>query len=149
LEINTLKNNIVCSGALFYSTQTKKILLLQKANGKHRGTWSLVGGTVEAGENAWQSLVREIKEEIGDMPPIIKSIPLETFVSNDKVFHFHTFLCVVREEFIPILSNEHAGYSWTTIDLTPKPLHQGLRSSFSNKNIRTKLQTVFSVMDLI
>ena len=134
---------------MFYSTITKRVLLLQKANGKHRGTWSLVGGTVEDGENAWQSLVREIKEEIGDMPTIIKSIPLETFVSNDKVFHFHTFLCVVRDEFIPILSKEHSGYSWTSIDLAPKPLHQGLRSSFSNKNIRNKLQTVFDVMSLI
>lgn len=104
---------------------------------------------MEDGENAWQSLVREIKEEIGDMPTIIKSIPLETFVSNDKVFHFHTFLCVVRDEFIPVLSKEHSGYSWTSIDLAPKPLHQGLRSSFSNKNIRNKLQTVFDVMSLI
>ncbi|NBP58192.1 NUDIX hydrolase [bacterium] len=149
LEINTLKDNIVCSGALFYAKSTKKILLLQKSNGKHRGTWSLVGGTVEAGENAWQSLVREIKEEIGDTPHIIKSMPLETFVSNDKVFHFHTFLCVVDKEFIPTMSNEHCGYSWTTIDLAPKPLHQGLRSSFNNKNIRNKLETIFKVMDLI
>jgi 8-oxo-dGTP pyrophosphatase MutT (NUDIX family) len=149
LEINTVKDSIVCSGALFYSTVTKRILLLQKSNGKHRGTWSLVGGTVGKDENAWQSLLREIKEEIGDLPTIIKSIPLETFVSNDKIFHFHTFLCVVKNEFIPNLSEEHCGYSWTSIDLSPRPLHQGLRSSFSNKNIRNKLQTVFNVMDLI
>lgn len=149
LEINTVKDKIVCSGALFYAKNTKRILLLQKSNGKHQGTWSLVGGTADLGENPWQSLLREINEEIGDMPDIIKSIPLETFVSNDRVFHFHTFLCVVKNEFIPILSNEHSGYSWTTIDLSPKPLHQGLRSSFSNKHIRNKLKTVFDVFNLI
>jgi 8-oxo-dGTP pyrophosphatase MutT (NUDIX family) len=149
LEINSLKDQIICSGALFYAKKTKKILLLQKSDGKHRGTWSLVGGTAESGENAWQSLLREMKEEIGDLPNIIKSIPLETFVSNDKVFHFHTFLCVVDREFLPTLSKEHSGYSWSTIDLAPKPLHQGLRSSFSNRNIRNKLETIFNVMDLI
>lgn len=144
-----MKDIIVCSGALFYSKNTGRILLLEKATGRNKGTWSLVGGTAQNSENPWQSLNREIKEEIGFVPTILKSIPLETFVSNDKVFNFHTFLCVVQEEFIPKLSNEHSGYSWTSIDSTPKPLHQGLRSSFSNRAIRTKLQTVFIVMDLI
>ena len=144
-----MKEKIVCSGALFYAKQTGRNLLLQKSNGKHRGTWSLVGGTNEAGENAWQGLMREMEEEIGSVPDILKSIPLETFVSNDSVFNFHTYLCVVNEEFIPIISEEHSGWAWTTIDQAPKPLHQGLRSSFSNRAIRTKLQTVFEVMDLI
>jgi ADP-ribose pyrophosphatase YjhB (NUDIX family) len=144
-----MKEKIVCSGALFYAKTTGRILLLQKSNGKHRGTWSLVGGTNEAGENAWQGLMREMEEEIGTVPDILKSIPLETFVSNDSVFNFHTYLCVVNEEFIPIISEEHSGWAWTTIDQAPKPLHQGLRSSFSNRAIRTKLQTVFEVMDLI
>jgi ADP-ribose pyrophosphatase YjhB (NUDIX family) len=144
-----MKDIIVCSGALFYAKTTQKILLLQKADGKHRGTWSLVGGTAQNNENPWQNLLREIKEEIGFMPEIKKSMPLETFVSNDLVFNFHTFLCVVEKEFIPTLSIEHIGYSWTTIDYAPKPLHQGLRSSFSNRAIRTKLQTVFQVMNII
>jgi ADP-ribose pyrophosphatase YjhB (NUDIX family) len=144
-----MKEKIVCSGALFYAKDTGRILLLQKSNGKHRGSWSLVGGTNEAGENAWRGLIREMEEEIGFIPDILKSIPLETFVSNDNVFNFHTYLCVVSNEFIPKVSDEHSGWAWTTIDLTPKPLHQGLRSSFSNRAIRTKLQTVFEVMDLI
>jgi ADP-ribose pyrophosphatase YjhB (NUDIX family) len=144
-----MKDKIVCSGALFYAKNTGRILLLQKANGKHRGTWSLVGGTNDTGENAWQGLMREINEELGFIPEILKSIPLETFVSNDSVFNFHTYLCLVEDEFIPTISDEHAGWSWSTIDLAPKPLHQGLRSSFNNRVIRTKLQTVFDVMDLI
>lgn len=144
-----MRDQIICSGALFYSKESKRVLLLQKAEGKHKGTWSLVGGTAQQTENPWQSLNREIKEEIGFAPTIIKSIPLETFVSNDKVFNFHTFLCVVENEFIPILSNEHCGYCWTNIDMSPKPLHQGLRSSFSNKSIRNKLQTVFQIINLI
>jgi ADP-ribose pyrophosphatase YjhB (NUDIX family) len=142
-------DQIVCSGAVFYAKSTKRILLLQKAAGKHQGTWGLVGGTNIEGETAWQGLQREVVEEIGQFPSIIKTIPLETFVSNDSVFNFHTYLCVIEEEFIPILSKEHQGWAWCTVDGAPKPLHQGLRSSFSNKTIRTKLQTVFDIVDLI
>lgn len=144
-----MKDIIVCSGALFYAKQTEKILLLQKADGKHKGTWSLVGGTAQNNENPWQNLIREIQEELGYMPEIKKSMPLETFVSNDLVFNFHTYLCVVDKEFIPNLSPEHIGYSWSTIDYAPRPLHQGLRSSFSNRAVRAKLQTVFQVMNII
>lgn len=142
------KDRIVCSGALFYAKSTRKFLLLQKAQGKHQGTWGLVGGTNEEQESPWQGLQREIQEEIGVMPPIIKTIPLETFVSNDTVFNFHTYLCIISEEFVPILSQEHIGWAWSTLDYAPKPLHQGLRNSFTNKIIRAKLQTIFDIADL-
>ena len=149
MENSVVKESIVCSGALFYAKATRRFLLLQKAHGKHEGTWGLVGGTNIAGETPWQGLQREITEEIGIVSTIIKTIPLETFVSNDRVFNFHTYLCVIDNEFVPLLSDEHQGWAWTTVDRAPKPLHQGLRNSFSNKIIRTKLQTVFDLVDLI
>jgi len=144
-----MKEQIVCSGALFYAKSTRRFLLLQKSEGKHAGTWGLVGGTNNQGESAWQGLQREIQEEIGSIPVVLKTIPLETFVSNDTVFNFHTYLCVVDNEFVPVLSNEHNGWAWATIDHAPKPLHQGLRSSFGNRIIRAKLQTVFDIVELI
>ncbi len=149
MENSTLRDRIVCSGALVYARKTHRFLLLQKAYGKHQGTWGLVGGTNIEGENPWQGLQREITEEIGSLPDIKKTLPLETFVSNDHVFQFHTYLCVVEDEFVPILSDEHSAWAWTTMDQAPKPLHQGLKTSFTNKAIRSKLQTVFDVMDFI
>jgi 8-oxo-dGTP pyrophosphatase MutT (NUDIX family) len=149
MENRTVTDKIICSGALFYAKSTKRFLLLQKAHGKHAGTWGLVGGTNLVGENPWQGLQREVIEEIGAIPKIIKTIPLETFVSNDTVFNFHTYMCVIEDEFVPLLSLEHSGWAWSTIDKAPRPLHQGLRNSFSSKTIRTKLQTVFDLMDLI
>ena len=149
MENNTLKEQITCSGALFYAKKTGRFLLLQKSHGKHAGTWGLVGGTNILGETPWQGLQREITEEIGSIPTILKTIPLETFVSNDTVFNFHTYLCVIDNEFVPTLSDEHYGWAWATIDRAPKPLHQGLRNSFSSKTIRTKLQTIFDIMELI
>jgi 8-oxo-dGTP pyrophosphatase MutT (NUDIX family) len=149
METRAVKDRIICSGALFYAKSTRRFLLLQKTHGKHTGTWGLVGGTTNEGENPWQGLQREVQEEIGQMPNVIKTIPLETFVSNDKVFNFHTYLCVIENEFIPILSDEHCGWAWATIDQAPKPLHQGLRTSFSSKTIRNKLQTIFDIVELI
>lgn len=148
METKTI-TEIICSGALIYAKNSHRFLLLQKAEGKHAGSWGLVGGTNHEGETAWQGLQREISEEIGNNFKIIKTIPIETFVSNDNVFNFHTYLCVVDDEFVPVLSNEHSGWAWSTIDHAPKPLHQGLRNSFSNKTVRTKLQTIFDLINLI
>lgn len=149
METRVVRDKIVCSGALIYAKQTKRFLLLQKATGKHIGTWGLVGGTTIEGENPWQGLQREIFEEIGFIPDILKTIPIETFVSNDTIFNFHTYLCIIETEFLPTLSLEHCGWAWVTLDFLPRPLHQGLRNSFSNKIIRTKLQTVFKLIELI
>lgn len=149
METGVVTDKIVCSGALIYAKSTRRILLLQKAHGKHVGTWGLVGGTNNADENPWQGLQREIAEEIGSIPPIIKTIPLEKFVSNDSVFSFHTYFCLVGDEFIPKLSIEHTAWGWFDLQNPPKPLHRGLKTSFSNKTSRTKLETVFEIVDLI
>lgn len=149
METRTIKDQIECSGAFIFARKTERFLLLQKTAGKHQGTWGLVGGTTNQGENAWQSLQREIQEEIGFFPEIIKTFPIEKFVSNDGGFKFQTFLCVVDNEFVPTLSNEHCGWAWGTADNAPKPLHQALKVSFTNKIIKTKLQTIFEIVNLI
>ena len=110
--------------------------------------WGLVGGTNEGEETPWEGLQREIIEEIGNVE-IKKTMPLETFVSNDTKFLFHTYLCVTGEEFVPKLNNEHDGYAWVSFTSWPKPLHHGLRNTLQNKSNLTKLQTVFQVIDLI
>ena len=89
------------------------------------------------------------KEEIGVAPPIVMSIPLETFVSRDDKFNFHTYLCVIKNEFIPKLNAEHNGYAWVSFNNWPKPLHQGLRNTLQNKANLTKLETVFKLVSLM
>lgn len=135
------------SGALFLSQTTKRFLLLQKASGKKEGIWGLVGGKVENDESVWQSLCREVTEEIGAMPEILKSIPLESYVSDDANFNFQTYICIVKDEFIPRLSNEHKGWAWCAIDSWPKPTHQGIKNTLTNKVTRAKIDTVFEFLD--
>jgi 8-oxo-dGTP pyrophosphatase MutT (NUDIX family) len=147
MENRTLTDKIVCSGALICSQDTNRFLLLQKAHGKHAGTWGLVGGTNMQGETPWQGLQREIEEEIGVTPYIKKTLPLEKFVSNDSIFNFHTYFCVVEQEFIPILSAEHDAWGWFDLSRLPKPVHRGLDLSLKNKIIQTKIQTVIDIID--
>jgi len=141
--------NINCSGALIYCKNTHRILLVQKSNGKHSGTWGLVGGTNLIDENPWQGLQREIIEEIGFLPDIKKILPLERFVSDDNIFSFHTYFCLIDNEFIPLLSDEHLAWGWFKINYFPKPIHKGLELSLKNKIIQTKIQTVVNIIDLI
>ena len=135
------------SGALFLSQNTRRFLLLQKAAGKKEGIWGLVGGKVEANESVWQGLMREVEEEIGMIPEIIKSIPLEVFVSDDEHFNFQTYVCIVRNEFVPTLSEEHKGWAWCNIDSWPKPIHQGIKNTLTNRISKTKIETIFQFLD--
>lgn len=140
---------IVCSGALFYTLDTSRFLLLHRTQSKQNNVWGLVGGTNEGCETPFEGLRRELEEEIGLVPDIKKTIPLETFVSNDEHFHFHTYLCVVEHEFIPQLNDEHDGYAWVSFGKWPKPLHNGLANTLRSKTNQQKLETVFELIKLL
>lgn len=137
------------SGALIISRVTGRILLLQKRYGKNIGQWCLVGGTLELSESSIQGLLREIKEEIGFLPDFIKTIPLEKFVSTDEEFKFYTYLCIVEDEFVPTLSNEHMGWSWCTLANPCKPIHRGIFNSLKNKSFQQKIQTIIDIIDIL
>ena len=141
-----MQQNIICSGALFYSTSTKRFLLLQRTEFKTRGMWGLVGGRARYTESAFEGLKREILEEVGETSKFKKIIPLEMFTSNDQKFYFNTFVIAIENEFIPKLNKEHSGYCWTAFECWPKNLHAGLRNTLNNKAIKGKLQTI---LDLI
>ena len=141
-----MQSNIICSGALFYSTSTKRFLFLQRTDFKTKGTWGLVGGRMRYTESAFEGLRREIQEEIGETSRFKKIIPLEMFTSNDLKFYFHTYLIAIENEFVPILNKEHSGYAWCNFECWPKNLHAGLRNTLNNKSIKGKLQTI---LDLI
>lgn len=138
---------ITCSGGLFLSKKTKRFLVLHRSGGKTNGTWGIVGGKNEPHDlTPYDGLRREIKEEIGFMPKIEKSIPLEQYISKDEGFHYHTYVLLIEDEFIPVLNHEHTGYAWVDNLCWPKPLHSGLKTTLSSKTIRAKLDTIFDII---
>ena len=112
-----MKENIICSGALFYSTGTKRFLFLQRTEQKTQGTWGLVGGLARNSESAFEGLKREIEEEVGDTPKFKKVIPLEMFTSNDQKFFFHTYLIAIDGEFNTLNNKSIKGKLQTILDL--------------------------------
>jgi len=135
-------------GALLLANDNKRLLFLLRDNDTHSNTWGLVGGKVEQNESVMQALNREIEEEVGYKIVIKKTIPLELFRSEDNNFEYHTFICLIDNEFIPKLSDEHKGYAWCDVDSFPKPLHPGLWSSLSNSDIKEKLSTLKDILEI-
>lgn len=139
---------ITAAGALFLSIKTKRFLFLMRADDTYTNTWATVGGRAELGETVIESLSREIQEEIGFLPLVRKTIPVDLFVSNDEKFEFHTFICLVDNEFIPDLNSEHKGYAWSGIDSFPKPLHPALYNALKSTELKTKIENVLNLLEI-
>jgi 8-oxo-dGTP diphosphatase len=139
MEYSTLINAV---GVWFYSIATDRYLYLLRNDVKNPGCWGLPGGKVDAGENLQEALTRECTEEIGIWPEAVKLVPIEKFTSIDNKFSYHTFFCLVENEFVPILNNEHYGYSWIKSGVWPKPLHPGLWTTINFKEILDKIDGI-------
>jgi 8-oxo-dGTP pyrophosphatase MutT (NUDIX family) len=140
-------NTLVGCGALVYSKSTHRYLFLLRTQKKHKNSWGLVGGGVEAGETVLVALKREISEEIGLDTNNSKFIPLEQFTSDDYRFVYHTFLIPVDQEFMPELNHEHKGYCWVPLDNYPKPLHPGVWRTFKFSAVVEKIRTLEQVLN--
>ena len=133
-------------GALFLSKKTSRYLFVLRSGAKYDSTWAFVGGKVEKNETEYTALQREIVEEIGFMPLVLKTILVEKFTNNKNNFCYSTNVCVVEEEFIPKLNKEHKGYAWSKLDAWPKPLHPGVFTTFQIDEIVDKIKTVEDLM---
>jgi len=141
--ISLNKNSSVESvGALIYCTSTNRYLFLLRSGNKFDGTWGIPGGKIEAGETIISALHRELDEEIQFTIVDKKIIPLETYTAENYYFSYHTFLIIVKNEFVPILNDEHRGWAWTKIEDVPKPAHPGLFKTIKLDEIKSKLKTI-------
>ena len=133
-------------GALFLSKKTSRYLFVLRSGAKYDSTWAFVGGKVEKNETEYNALQREIVEEIGFMPLVLKTIPVEKFTNSKNNFTYTTYICLVEEEFVPKLNAEHKGYAWSKIDSCPKPLHPGVFTTLQVNEIIKKIKTTENLM---
>ena len=133
-------------GALFLSKTSSRYLFVLRNGARYDSMWAFVGGKVESNETEYDALQREIVEEVGFNPDILKTIPVEKFTNTKNNFTYSTYVCVVEEEFIPKLNNEHKGYAWSKLDSWPKPLHPGVFTTLQIKDIVNKIRTIESLM---
>lgn len=142
-----MKSQITAAGALFVARSTGRFLLLLRSQGRTAGTWGLAGGKQEPQDTGpYQALLREITEELGPIPAVEKTIPIELYQSPDDSFYYNTYVLIVPDEFVPDLNQEHSGYCWVSYGAWPRPLHQGVKTTLSSRTTRAKLETILSIL---
>lgn len=129
-------------GVWFRSVATSRYLYLLRNDSKNPSTWGLPGGKVESGETLLGAMERECIEELGHMPEYHRLVPLEKFTSADGVFEYHTWICVVSQEFVPTLNHEHLGWAWIDQGTWPRPMHPGLWNTVNLEAVQHKIHTV-------
>lgn len=109
---------IKCIGAVIYDRNKDMVLLQQRSkHTSHPLKWGLWGGKLEKGEDFINGLMRELQEELSTVPEIIELKPIDTFVSEDGLFVYYSFL-IVTENFnnIVVDSRETNDFVWLPFD---------------------------------
>jgi 8-oxo-dGTP pyrophosphatase MutT (NUDIX family) len=133
---------VTAVGVWFYAMSTQRYLYLMRSDPKHPGSWGLPGGRAEPNETLLDAMNRECREEMGFVPDYFRLIPLEKFTTADAGFEYHTFFCVVDQEFQPQLNDEHTGYAWIDSGTWPRPMHPGLWSTVNFQAVQSKIMTI-------
>ena len=93
-------------------------LLLKRAEDEtYPNVWQMVTGSIKKDEKAWETALREIKEETSLIPEHFWVVPTVNSFYNehrDDVCMVPVFLAEVPEESNVIISDEHSEYKWVT-----------------------------------
>ena len=93
-----------------------EFLLLKRSDRViYPGLWQMVNGKIKNGEKAYQTALREIKEETGLIPERLWVVPnVNAFYSheNDNIMMLPVFTAKVNEPSKVIISDEHCDFRW-------------------------------------
>lgn len=104
-----------------------KYLLLKRSETKepYPGIWQIVTGRFEENEKAYETALREVKEETGLTPVKCYVAPkMNEFYTphNDKIYLIPVFVVKVNDGKV-ILSDEHTHFEWADFDVAYKKIH--------------------------
>jgi 8-oxo-dGTP diphosphatase len=131
---NANKLVVAVKGLILYEG---KVLIVQRAKDNEigGGTWELVGGKVEFGEDLETALVREIKEEVGLDVTVEKILYATTFKTDPtRQVVILIYLCRSNNRDV-ILSKEHIDYRWSTKEQLRLLLTPEIISDFEKNNV--------------
>ena len=105
---------------VFRDTNDDLEFLLLKRSGKviYPGLWQMVNGKIKAGEKAYQTALREIKEETGIVPERLWVVPkVDSFYSheNDNIMLLPVFAAKFNFFSKVIISEEHSEFKWVNV----------------------------------
>jgi len=104
---------------LCYIIKNGKILLIKKKRGLGAGKYNGPGGKVEDGEDVFDSITREVEEELGIIPLNLELVGKIVFYWDDGE-HDQTVFVFVSDNFEgKLISTDEAEPEWFPIDNIP------------------------------
>jgi dATP pyrophosphohydrolase len=116
LEIRSGGVSVVVLRGTSNKTET---LLLRRAKGPIEGAWCQVAGGIEVGEQAWETALRELREETGLVPTDFHSTGIcEQYYDpkHDRIEVAPVFVAFVGARTEVVLNEEHSEFVWVTLD---------------------------------
>lgn len=98
-----------------------RYLLLRRCADYLAGNWQMVVGRMEKSETAWQTAMREIREETGLRPTALyNSGETEIFYEacSDRMVVVPAFVAFVDEGQVTLSPDEHDAYEWLIFEDT-------------------------------
>ena len=131
------------AGSIFLARNSGRLLLARRSHHTLQpGTWGTIGGAVDRGEKPEETVVREVREELG-----IQVNPVDLrlcYVFRDTKSHFvyYNYTVLVAEEFLPVLNWEVAEHAWVEFGRWPDPLHFGMQAWLQDPHGESTLRTL-------
>ena len=118
MEIDIAGGLLCCQGRLLLGKRS----VYRRA---YPGVWDVPGGHVEAGETAEQTLVRELREELGVTPTQSREVAVlrapAMGEADARVLRLHLFVVTGwRGEPRNLLLDEHEALAWFTLEDTTR-----------------------------
>lgn len=123
--------------ALIFNNENK-VLLLERDHPIKKIYWDIPGGRVQKDESIRETLLRELREEIG-LETSEAFHPFGMFLTDIRIpvqdgsvgLIFSIFKCHLSNKFSPILSKEHINFEW----LDPLHASDRLKKQYSSEFI--------------
>jgi len=93
------------------------LIIKRRDNDVHKpGVWEIPGGRLDPGEDPFEGLKRETKEETGLEIEVKNPLRIHHFTRDDgQIITMIVFVCRPLNDGIE-LSEEHTAYEWATLD---------------------------------
>jgi len=118
------KTNLIEAHILKKTEKEIKFLIMKRAsNEKYPNIWQMVTGKIKDEEKAYQTVIREIKEETNLNIDEIYTVPnINSFYddTDDSITIIPVFVAVVSQEQKVRLSIEHSEYKWVSVNKAKK-----------------------------